>query len=382
MSERPEINRTASHSKRHASFNSPREVPLPSPNLLRNSYFDLMADDPSPSQPQPVFPHPRPYSLPHSSSSSSSGASSFGSVAPEPKFYGKAPQVDRSSSASLPLPNQLPFDALPKLPGHLRPSSHVGDVAKSTLREEPSESDSTDAPTPNPLRDPPPFKSLRNHDLRLSLSSQSSSLPPPDPPLIFPPPSPPRNMGTMSASPKPQTPPPPPSPHVNRFINGEDLPPVLPPRSTPRSSNPPDPGRPSTSSSSTTVSSPPHPQPNGQTSQSAPATSTSTPAYAPFLSHLPPPADSWIEVETTPSEYKLNVRLPGFKRDGITLATKRRRILHVVADSWENGGGHFERRISFGYDADLAQVRAEFDGEMLRIIIPRRVVTNGMGGMM
>ncbi|GLB37032.1 hypothetical protein LshimejAT787_0400830 [Lyophyllum shimeji] len=75
----------------------------------------------------------------------------------------------------------------------------------------------------------------------------------------------------------------------------------------------------------------------------------------PFLSHAPPPPDSWIEVETTHSEYRLVVRLPGFKRDGITLATKRRRILHVVADSWENGGGHFERRISFGYDADLVQ---------------------------
>lgn len=34
--------------------------------------------------------------------------------------------------------------------------------------------------------------------------------------------------------------------------------------------------------------------------------------------------------------------------------------------------GHFERRISFGYDADLAQVRAEFDGEHLHIIVPRR----------
>ena len=64
-----------------------------------------------------------------------------------------------------------------------------------------------------------------------------------------------------------------------------------------------------------------------------------------------------------------------------TLATKRRRILHVVADSWENGGGHFERRISFGYDADLVQVRAEFDGEMLRVIIPRRNVSSMGGGL-
>jgi len=78
-------------------------------------------------------------------------------------------------------------------------------------------------------------------------------------------------------------------------------------------------------------------------------------------------------VETTPSEYRLNVKLPGFQRDGITLATKKRRILHVVADSWGSGGGHFERRISFGYDADLVQVRAEFDGDMLRVVVPRRI---------
>ncbi|KAF9478804.1 hypothetical protein BDN70DRAFT_788426, partial [Pholiota conissans] len=94
--------------------------------------------------------------------------------------------------------------------------------------------------------------------------------------------------------------------------------------------------------------------------------------YMPFLSHVLPPPDSWIQVETTNTEYKLLVRLPGFSREGITLATKRRRILHIVADSWENGGGHFERRIAFGYDADLVQVRAEFDGIMLRIVIPRR----------
>jgi hypothetical protein len=34
--------------------------------------------------------------------------------------------------------------------------------------------------------------------------------------------------------------------------------------------------------------------------------------------------------------------------------------------------GHFERRISFGYDADLGHVRAEFDGDMLHITVPRR----------
>ncbi|KDQ57402.1 hypothetical protein JAAARDRAFT_193736 [Jaapia argillacea MUCL 33604] len=82
-------------------------------------------------------------------------------------------------------------------------------------------------------------------------------------------------------------------------------------------------------------------------------------AYEPFLSHAPPPIDSWIAVETLAREYRLLVKLPGFRRDAITLATRRRRILHVVADSWEPTGGHFERRISFGYDADLAHTLAE-----------------------
>ncbi|EIM82767.1 uncharacterized protein STEHIDRAFT_84037 [Stereum hirsutum FP-91666 SS1] len=95
--------------------------------------------------------------------------------------------------------------------------------------------------------------------------------------------------------------------------------------------------------------------------------------HEPFLAHAPPPPDTWIAVETLTREYNLVVRLPGFRRDGITLATRRRRVLHLVADSWESGGGHFERRISFGYDADLAQVRAEFDGDLLRVIIPRRM---------
>ncbi|KAH9176397.1 hypothetical protein EDB89DRAFT_1846514 [Lactarius sanguifluus] len=94
--------------------------------------------------------------------------------------------------------------------------------------------------------------------------------------------------------------------------------------------------------------------------------------HEPFLSDAPPPADSWIAVETSPGEYRLIARLPGFRRDAITLAARRRRVLHVVADSWEPDGGHFERRISFGYDADLGRVRAEFDGEILRVIVPRR----------
>ncbi|KAJ7578723.1 hypothetical protein C8J56DRAFT_1111840 [Mycena floridula] len=94
--------------------------------------------------------------------------------------------------------------------------------------------------------------------------------------------------------------------------------------------------------------------------------------YTAFLSHNPPPPDSFIQVETTEETYLLNVRLPGFSRDGITLAAKKRRILHIVADSWGNGGGHFERCVALGYDADFGRIRAEFEDEILRVSIPRR----------
>ena len=87
--------------------------------------------------------------------------------------------------------------------------------------------------------------------------------------------------------------------------------------------------------------------------------------YEPFLAHAPPPQDSYIAVDTKPAEYRLLVRLPGFKRDAMyvhvsvtcvpdlasrlmmlrffalisTVSTRKRRILHVVADSWEPNGG-------------------------------------------
>ena len=83
--------------------------------------------------------------------------------------------------------------------------------------------------------------------------------------------------------------------------------------------------------------------------------------HEPFLSDAPPPPDSWIAVETSPGEYRLIARLPGFRRDAMfvfgfvtsvcslmqsillpffrTLAARRRRVLHVVADSWEPDGG-------------------------------------------
>ena len=42
-----------------------------------------------------------------------------------------------------------------------------------------------------------------------------------------------------------------------------------------------------------------------------------TAPYEPFLSHAPPPADTYITVETMETEYRLIVRLPGYKRDAM-----------------------------------------------------------------
>ncbi|KAI5120662.1 hypothetical protein M0805_007999 [Coniferiporia weirii] len=119
---------------------------------------------------------------------------------------------------------------------------------------------------------------------------------------------------------------------------------------------------------------PPPPDEQGHERQVSKEGNRNSAPYEPFLSHAPPPADSYITVETTEAEYRLIVRLPGYRRDCIMLSTRRRRILHIAADSWEAGGGHFERRISFGYDADLTLVRAEFDGEHLRVLVPRKVI--------
>ncbi|ESK92091.1 hypothetical protein Moror_10263 [Moniliophthora roreri MCA 2997] len=479
--------RVPSFSKRHASFDSPREVPLPSPNLLRAggesshaqpSYFDIARPVLGPSatpeqasslgsssthRAEQVFPHPRPYSLPHSASSSSSGSSvssTLDGLSPSNEgkdlYGGTAAKADRSSSASLPLPAQIPYHTLPHI--HARKSSLAEERERE--REETSESATQTSPfqdpqTPSnarPFKSPPPYKSSPSsfaphppssfaHSgtipnsygidddspvangataIRRSVTTKSH-VPPPEPPQILPEPdmggvaggnitrtgslgSPQQSTGQQTAASSsslhkssdststvtPNTwkdPPPvlPPSPRPTSSAslclstnNGSDLPPVLPPQRNHVSSNANGSAGSNTPTSSGSSS-------NG--SSGLGGVSRTQPPYAPFLSHMPPPADSWIEVQTTPQEYRLNVRLPGFKRDGITLATKRRRILHLIADSYEGGdsnspprGGHFERRISFGYDADLVGVRAEFDGEYLRVVVPRRPVGPGIGG--
>lgn len=91
-----------------------------------------------------------------------------------------------------------------------------------------------------------------------------------------------------------------------------------------------------------------------------------------FLNQAPPPNDAHLVTEMGDNEYRLIAKLPGFERDCIMVSTRKKRTLHIAADSWAPGGGHFEKRVTFDYDADLTRVRAEFDGEFLRIIVPRK----------
>lgn len=104
-----------------------------------------------------------------------------------------------------------------------------------------------------------------------------------------------------------------------------------------------------------------------------------------------------LVVETTDESYVVVACLPGFScvfsippapshgsltrphrvsfdsLDCITLATKSRRTLHIVADRWEREhSAHFERKVTFGTDADLSKIRAQFDGSMLRVTVSRR----------
>lgn len=412
-----------------------------------------------PASSQQIHPFPRPYSLPHSSSSGSGGSViSSGTEADNEKTsppqlgrskteeglniynseqlglgkpsWDSFKSVDRSSSASLPLPSQIPFYTLPKVGelhnsdvGRLRgfvsevarsqvPESSAEDVDGPQLESRNSSGSSTDtlpstshslSPSPPKSADPPSFRSpppsssgaqhnpnnpnahafrnnlfdcahpasartssvLSSDEARQRLntllettahatalrrrptssdSNSSSSVfsQPPEPPIILPPPSPPPNMGFMSryavsqrsiesnGSADTQTPPPP----VPKIVDPSELPPVLPPSRT-RSITGNFLAGPSTSSASTSSASSTLSYPGaanlGNSSLSAPGAlgqssmasrtvsphSSTTPPYAPFLSHMPPPADSWIEVETTPLEYRLNIRLPGFKRDGM-----------------------------------------------------------------
>lgn len=106
-----------------------------------------------------------------------------------------------------------------------------------------------------------------------------------------------------------------------------------------------------------------------------------SPPSLPFLERRPAPPETDLVIETERHRYTLVTRLPGFSLDCITLATKHHsqsRTLHIVADKWDTeGGGHFERRITFPEkECDLKNVKAEFDGNILKVYVPRKTTTH------
>ncbi|THH20415.1 hypothetical protein EW146_g956 [Bondarzewia mesenterica] len=300
---------------------NPDNVAAP-PNDASTSPPHVQHQEQHAATPNSVFPFGRPFSTPTAGSQPMVPQGRFNSPgASSPTWY------DRTSTASLPPSSQTPYYTLPTMLPNSEGGRDVAQGASSTVGWTQDSSSNTRQP---------PAASSQNRVYSSSASTMSYAPPPPYTPHMSA-----TAMDRATSEYSPVSP-------VDR------RPPTPPPTNPSRTLPPPAPP---------TILAPPPATP-GQMRNTAP--------HEPFLAHAPPPPDSWIAVETMPREYTLVVRLPGFARDGITLATRRRRILHLVADSWEPGGGHFERRISFGYDADLAQVRAEFDGELLRVIIPRR----------
>jgi len=266
----------------------------------------------------PLFPLPRPLSLPHVPSSPyasnshimnsamTPGAQDIISSDADPTTHSGWP--DRGSSASLPLPKHIPFHVLPRAD---HPSPHTT-------------SDEAQLGVYDPYAGAAHAERVRStHEKEVGMRMQRSSQ---------------SLWGTESRRAGEAT--------TSRQA-GEGSP--SPPREPARLSNTST--APTLGSHALNYYSRNHSQSQLQNDSAdlpvlypapePPVILSPTATPGPFLSHAPPPPDCWIEVETMRTEYKLTVRLPGFARDGIMLSTKRRRVLHVVADSWENGGGEY-----------------------------------------
>lgn len=344
---RPSIPRQTSYSKRHSSFDTPREVPYPNGFLVTS----IPGSSGSSSQ-------ERSSSVPSSSQQAQLDRQTFrkteGNTSVDGTFEDESPSPpvsDQPQSISDQTTPSYDRYASPR-PGALNPSKHMeyfptsrhhfsptgSSVTKTGISVPPSLTSEPTRKLPSPpiLTDEPdgadtgPYRYVPS----MTDSRPHYSLPPPV------------KLGSLYT---PQAAPSRPSslPHTSTkgYYSSLAAAPALPPPEPPTILTPPpdqDPAR-----------------------KLAP--------HEPFLPREQlPPKNTYMAVQTLPTEYTLVVRLPGFQRDSITLAMRKRRVLHIVADSWSDSGGHFERRVSFGYDADLASIRAEFDGETLKIIVPRR----------
>ncbi|GJJ06497.1 hypothetical protein Clacol_000689 [Clathrus columnatus] len=341
---RPVIERQGSYSKRHSSFDTHRETPYPRGYFTppMPTHLHITVDD---RDQNTTVPSEHSDSILYPAESTKHDATPDSSQTQQDTISNS----EKMSSHSVPLPDSVPYSALPALVPPQDPSTRY--LYPRPAPNPPSSSSS------KPLNESIPVTSISSQKIP---SRQSPSPPlladddfdtntlpciPPSYSTRFSEPLPPRLAALYSKfTTRPAS-----LPHAltsNFTQNGDtDIPPPQPP----------------------TILTPPPPLSRGNNRKPAP--------HEPFLPpKQPPPDHTYIAVETLNHEYILVVRLPGFQRDAITLAARRRRVLHVVADNWSENGGHFERRITFGYDADLYSVRAEFDGEFLKIHVPRKLV--------
>lgn len=291
---RPVMERQSSYSKRHSSFNTRREMPYPQghlgSSLSPRSYAAKDLQDRSSHTPAVPFPSELSDSTPAPPETSyhvsiPNVSQNQGDMSPE------IPDFERMSAHSLPIPDTMPYSALPAI-------SHAPDPSAKYTNFPPelsARSSSETIPTASISR------SSQNALFRQS----------PSPPLLA------DDDFDMN------TPPYAPAPYPNRL--SEPLPPraalqhaavLARPTSFPYAStnnmtrssvhgctNLPPPQPP-------TISTPPPPLSGGANRKPAP--------HEPFLSHRQPSSDqTYIAVETLNTEYILVVRLPGFQRDAM-----------------------------------------------------------------
>ncbi|GAA6016387.1 hypothetical protein JCM11491_002394 [Sporobolomyces phaffii] len=92
-----------------------------------------------------------------------------------------------------------------------------------------------------------------------------------------------------------------------------------------------------------------------------------------FLDHRPEPPGAKLSINRDdPHQVVLKVTLPGFSLDNITVAMRRGHKVHIVADSYGETGGHFEKLVHLGSDVSSVAPRAEFNGTDLNVYIARR----------
>ncbi|CAE6462685.1 unnamed protein product [Rhizoctonia solani] len=127
-----------------------------------------------------------------------------------------------------------------------------------------------------------------------------------------------------------------------------------------------------------------------------PSSPEATPYAYPFLPSFEPRGDARpsVSVDVLQDKYMVACRMPHFDHSSITVATRRGRLLVIAADRWDSiepaplsldpalipnppQPAHFERRVTFGWDADMTRIRAEFDGVTLHVTVPRRLFPSG-----